>query len=100
MLALIFGMIIAANCSDRADVGNRDADGDSGQQHQSDHQDYRHVSASVYFVGLELLFVASAKKQWRSHDAQCCMINVPNRRVNLSDANRRDNDVASADDNV
>ncbi len=46
MLALIFGISVAGIESDGIDVGHRDTDGNRGEQHQSDHQDYVHVASS------------------------------------------------------
>ena len=62
MLALIFGMSFAGIESDRVDVGNGDADGDRGKQHQSDHQDYVHVASSVCVRGsrIDVCVIAQA----------------------------------------
>lgn len=51
MLAFIFGMAVAGIESDGIDVGHCDADGDRGEQNQSDHQDYVHVASSVCVLG-------------------------------------------------
>lgn len=86
MLALIFGILAAAIESDRIDVSDRDADGDRGQQHQSDHQDYVHVASSISVPESRIDVCGAAQTCFVCYDAQFCMINVPSRCVTCCDA--------------
>ena len=82
MLALIFGISVAVMESDGIDVGHGDADGDGGEQHQSDHQDYVHVASSDCVSGSRIDICGAAQTYFVCRDAQSCMITVPSRCVN------------------
>lgn len=86
MLALIFGITVAGIESDGIDVGYGDADGDRGEQHQSDHQDYVHVASLVCVPGSRIDICGAAQTRFVWRDAQPCMITVPSRCVNCCDA--------------
>ena len=86
MLALIFGISVAGIESDGIDVGYGDADGDRGEQQQSDHQDNLHVASLVCVTGSRIDACGVAQTYNVLRDAQSCMITVPSRCVNRYDA--------------
>ena len=72
MFALIFGMISAVVILNRVDVGDRDADGERGQHHQSDHQDYGHVAVFALPSGSRIVVDSTGDRSFTT--ARCPML--------------------------